>query len=427
MAINFPNAPTVGQLWPSPAVVGQPVYQWDGQKWIVQAGGASPVYVGDAPPSNPPNGALWWNSANAQLYISYNDGNSTQWVMISAAQVAQTFKNYIINGAMMISQENGSTAGTVSGFYAVDQFFTANSAGSYTVAQVGSLTPSGSPNRLRVTNTAAHATVAAGDFLMIDQRIEGLRVADLKLGTAAAKQLIVRFGVKAPAGTYCVAIRNAALNRSYIAEVVVAAGEANTDVVKSVTIPGDVAGTWAIDNTIGLELLFTLMCGTTYQTAAGTWTAGSFVCSPNQSNFAAINGNVFELFDVGFYQGSVVPPFIVPDFASELQLCQRYFEKSYSYAVAPGTAASDFTEFWDVIGAGAYQMPGAKFAVRKRVVPSITLYSPNSGAAGVVDAVGAATTKPIACEGQNETSFNFYVSMTINDLLRYHWKAIARL
>ena len=33
MALNFPNAPAVGALWPSPAVVGVPVYRWDGIAW----------------------------------------------------------------------------------------------------------------------------------------------------------------------------------------------------------------------------------------------------------------------------------------------------------------------------------------------------------------------------------------------------------
>lgn len=34
MGINFPNTPTIGQLWPQPAVVGVPVYRWDGQAWM---------------------------------------------------------------------------------------------------------------------------------------------------------------------------------------------------------------------------------------------------------------------------------------------------------------------------------------------------------------------------------------------------------
>jgi hypothetical protein len=35
-ALDFPSSPTVGQIFPSPAVVGVPVYRWDGEKWTTQ-------------------------------------------------------------------------------------------------------------------------------------------------------------------------------------------------------------------------------------------------------------------------------------------------------------------------------------------------------------------------------------------------------
>jgi hypothetical protein len=36
MALDFPEAPTVGQLYPSSPAVGQPQYTWDGEKWTTQ-------------------------------------------------------------------------------------------------------------------------------------------------------------------------------------------------------------------------------------------------------------------------------------------------------------------------------------------------------------------------------------------------------
>jgi hypothetical protein len=429
MAINFPNAPTVGQLWPSPAVAGQPVYQWDGQKWIVQAGGTSPVYIGDAPPGSPPNGALWFNSSNAQLYCYYNDGTSTQWVMISAAQVAQIVKNYIINGAMMVSQENGSRAVTVDGSYPVDQFRMGFSvAGSAVSAQqVVSATPGGSPNRVRVTCTTANATVVAGDILALEQKIEGTRVADFRFGSASAKTAIVRLGCRGPAGTYSVSLRNNAGNRTYIAEIVIAAAEANTDVVKSVVIPGDVTGTWTTDNTIGFDVFVMLRAGTTFQGPLG-W-SGAGYASANQFNFLGTVNNIFELFDVGLYQGSIAPPFVVPDFASELQLCQRYYELTVPYGTIPQVAGgSYFTEMYLTSGIGAYQGITQKFLVRKRVGPTVTFYSANSGAAGVCYAVTAAADKTIAPDGLSDSQYSPYISGgTASDL--YRWNAVfnARL
>jgi hypothetical protein len=36
MALDFPNSPSVGQLYPSPAVAGVPVYKWNGTTWDAQ-------------------------------------------------------------------------------------------------------------------------------------------------------------------------------------------------------------------------------------------------------------------------------------------------------------------------------------------------------------------------------------------------------
>jgi hypothetical protein len=41
MALNFPDAPTTNQLFPSPPVAGVPTYKWDGAKWIAANTSAS--------------------------------------------------------------------------------------------------------------------------------------------------------------------------------------------------------------------------------------------------------------------------------------------------------------------------------------------------------------------------------------------------
>jgi hypothetical protein len=242
------------------------------------------------------------------------------------ANIGAQKKNYILNGAMMVSQENGTTSGTASGYYPVDMFAQlCSNTGVQMAQQIASPTPGGSPNRLRVTCSSVDAAVAAGDYLMLRTAIEGSRAADLQFGTGSAKQIILQFGVRAPAGTYCVAMRNAALNRSRVEEYTIAASEAYTDVVKAVVLTGDLTGTWAQDNTVGIEVVWTLMCGTGSQTAAGAWTAGSFIASPNQTNFMGTLGNIFEMFDVQLCEGPAAPDFAVPDYPSQLLACQRYF------------------------------------------------------------------------------------------------------
>jgi hypothetical protein len=46
--------------------------------WAQAASTALPVVVGDVPPT-PVDGQLWFDSVGLQLYIRYNDGNSSQW------------------------------------------------------------------------------------------------------------------------------------------------------------------------------------------------------------------------------------------------------------------------------------------------------------------------------------------------------------
>jgi hypothetical protein len=279
-------------------------------------------------------------------------------------------KNYIINGAMMVSQENGATAGTTTNFYPVDMFFMAfSNAGTQTASWVGVVTPGGSGSRIRITATAADASVGAGDFCVLIQAIEGVRAGDLRSGSSAAKTITIQFGVKAPAGTYCVTLRNTpALNRAYSAEYVIAAGEANTDVVKSVVITLDQSGTWSNDTTGGIYISWCLMVGSSLQQSAGAWAAGNFLGSPNQFNFMGTINNIFELFDVSLTEGNVAPPFMVPDYASELALCMRYYESvplDNTYAPVAGglTVATN----------GSYHI--YPFKVAKRALPTMTYSS----------------------------------------------------
>ena len=73
-AIDFPASPTNGQVF----VAGNGVtYVWNGTLWLA---GTTASMSSDTPPSNPTVNQLWFNSALGQLFIYYNDGNTSQWV-----------------------------------------------------------------------------------------------------------------------------------------------------------------------------------------------------------------------------------------------------------------------------------------------------------------------------------------------------------
>lgn len=143
-------------------------------------------------PTSPNDGALWWKSDTGVLYVW--DGAAWQLSNPAVLYIAQSLtrlqqaqaranigaqlKNYFLNGAMMVNQENFAITGNTNGFYPVDQFNIPTTASlSWTAAQVSKITPAGSPNRIRVVAIGTSAP-AAGTYLTIRQKIEGSRVAD---------------------------------------------------------------------------------------------------------------------------------------------------------------------------------------------------------------------------------------------------------
>jgi hypothetical protein len=294
----------------------------------------APVIISDTPPASPVAGMIWWESDTGLLYVYYNDGNTSQWVTPNAligptgapgpqgpqgilgpvgptgASGTVPKKNYLINGAMMVSQQNGAVAGTIDSYYPVDQWFTllSLSGGVVSTAQVAKKTPAGSPNRIRSTVTTAQPTIG-GSYLIIASVLEGIRVADLMLGTPTAKSFTVQLGVNGPAGTYPLIAFDSAGAVAQSSSIVISAGEANTDVVKSVTFNAFTGGTFNVNNTVGLSIRL-------YLAAAGS------------ANLLATNGNIFELFDVSLTDG-VPSPFVVPHYNDELLACQRYWQTTY--------------------------------------------------------------------------------------------------
>jgi len=285
-----------------------------------------------------------------------------------ARYLGDTYRNRIVNPAMQISQEYGSTLVdvTTGGVYTVDQWGVAlnvTPGGTLRVQQVASATPGGSPFRLRHTAQVADASIAAGDVYIIVQNIEGQMIADARFGTASARQIVIRFGVRSSlAGTFGVLLTNSAYNRSYVTTITIAGGEINTDLVRTVVIPGDTSGTWLTDTGIGLALHITLAAGTTFQTTAGSWQAGNFMTTSAQTNFMGTASATFELFDVGLYVDAlaigVAPPFEVPAWDADFRACQRYW-RQFTDVRAEGSATA--------FGAKTYQTVSFN---RMRIVPA---------------------------------------------------------
>ena len=382
--IDFPNSPTTGQIFQN--------WKWDGTKWVAIGSGAS-ITVSDTAPASPTAGALWWDSVGGQLYLYYTDPNSSEWVPATnqgspPRSPPPSNPNKLINPFMEIDQANEGAAVTATGSSrCIDGFYATITSSSATASSQRSTTapPTGYSFSLAYTMGTAASSIAAGDNIQIFQNIEADDINDTAFGTANAQPLTFSFWAACTvAGTYAVSLRNGAANRSYVSPFTITT--ANTWQLFTVTIPGDTAGTWALSGNAGaMSVVIALMSGTTYQTSSpNTWLAGIFLAATGITNtFAQTAGAVFRLGPCKLEVGSAATPMLRQSFQQELARCQRYYEKSYD----PGTALGTVTA--NGVSAINAQMPSgvnggttASFKVTKRAQPTMTLYSPGTGASG---------------------------------------------
>jgi hypothetical protein len=340
--IDFPNNPVVGQVYAS----GLGQWQWDGTKWNAIGAYYAPTVA------NP---------------------------------------NKLLNPFLEIDQANEGAARTGSG-YAIDGFRlnAASSTGVYIAGRGGAGTgPPGFPAFCLYTQTNTVATsVAAGDNLGLYQTLEADDIYDTGFGTSAAQPLTVSFWAYCTiAGTYYFNLANAAANRSYPAPFTLTA--ANTWQFFTITIPGDIAGTWVTSgNAAGMVAWWTLGAGTTFQTPTlNAWQSGNFFAGTGISNAVMTTaGAQFRLGPCKLEVGPSATPNLRTSISHELSRCQRYYEKSYDPGQALGMTGTGNWLWNYLVPSAVTQGPGIggsfMFKVTKRAQPSVSIYSPNSGVNG---------------------------------------------
>jgi hypothetical protein len=192
-------------------------------------------------------------------------------------------------------------------------------------------------------------------------------------------------------GTYSVSFSNSANNRFYVATYTV--NSANTYEYKTITVAGDTSGTWLTNNGIGIQITWDLGYGTNFNGTAGSWSGSTIRRTSGSVQLIATTGATLYITGVQLETGSVATPFERRPFTTELQLCQRYYEKSFELATKPAQNTTDATGaglITQVVGAGAIQYGVTiGFAVAKRAAPTVTLYNPNAANAQIRGTVGA--------------------------------------
>jgi hypothetical protein len=249
--------------------------------------------------------------------------------------VLQTnFRNIIINGDMSIAQRGTSATGLTngsSGYHTCDRWnFREGGAPSFVFTQTQDTTvPTGQgfAKSLKMDCTTAQGSLAAGDNLRIDQRIEGQNVQYLKKGTSSAESLTLSFWVYATkTGTNIVELYDNDNSRSISKSYTISSSE--TWEKKTITIEGDTTGALDNDNAQSLRFMFFLAAGSnftsgTLQTSWGTQVAANRAVG--QVNHADSTSNNFIITGVQLEAGTAASDFEFLPVDVNSMRCFRYY------------------------------------------------------------------------------------------------------
>ena len=244
------------------------------------------------------------------------------------------FKNRIINGAMVIDQRNAGASvsvGTATGTYTLDRWrvYHDTAITSNITAQQSSTVPTTGYTYSQVLTNGTGASPAAGDLNVVQQRVEGYNTGDLNFGASTASTVTLSFWVRSSlTGTFGIGLSNGAQDRTIAYTYTISS--ANTWEQKTITITGDLSGTWLTTNGIGLIVNWDLGSGTSSNASStGVWSAGRFTRTSACTNFIGTTGATFYLTGVQLEKGSTATSFDYRPYGTELALCQRYYEQFY--------------------------------------------------------------------------------------------------
>ena len=263
------------------------------------------------------------------------------------------FRNIVINGDMSQSQRSTSVSSiTGSGYNTVDRWhIVLSSLGTWTQSQSTDVpTGQGFATSLKFDCTTADASPGSGDFLFLNQKVEGQNIQYLKKGTSSAESTTLSFWVKSnKTGTYICELddndntRN--INKSYTIS------SADTWEKKEITFAGDTTGAFGNDNANSLQIIWWLGAGSNYTsgTLNNAWESTTNANrAVGQVNLADSTSNEWYVTGVQLEVGETASDFEFLPVDINLERCQRYYQK-LSNGSGPAASSSDSRLFMPFI------------------------------------------------------------------------------
>ena len=336
----------------------------------------------------------------------------------------------ILNGNMIVAQRGASFAAIANQAYSLDRWeYTKVGTMVHTVTRdptfptvansIGYLNWS-----LKLDLTTADVVLGAGDYCAIGQKIEAYRCHPL-----FSQAWVLSFWVYATkTGTHCVSIRNSGLDKSFVGEYTInttLTWEYKTIAVSALDI---LTGTFDVVNGIGYTISWAQAVGTTFHASTPeVWSSGNYLATSAQVNDCDNIANDFNVTAVQIDLGTVARPLRVQDFTTMLNECQRYYQKSYDYSTAPGTAST-------TIGAALFRAHTTThhhvidFIRPMRAIPTMVAYNSSSGATGSWRDDTAAADRTVSFSGTSEKRTTGLAASSVDtNQMRAHWTAAAEL
>ena len=346
-------------------------------------------YIGNKPTAVPLTSADLEDNIISTAKIQDNAVTAAKYVE------APSFRNLIINGDMSIAQRGTSVSSiTSSGYRTMDRWYFNTDLGTWTMSQETDVpTGQGFAKSLKLDCTTANASPSAGNFLVLEQKIEGQMLQQLKKGTSNAESLTLSFWVKSSkTGTYIAELFDNDNSRQISQAYTI--NSASTWEKKTLTFAGDTTGTLNNDN--GLSLTLALWLG-----GGSTWTSGTLNTSWNSNtnanravgvvNLADNTANNFYITGVQLEVGTSASDFEFLPYDVNLQRCKRYYMKlgnttnDYSFGRVDGT---NFT----------YGIWGTVLPTTMRATPSGTLQVDDSNSGFSSISLAQLTTDSVAVD-----------------------------
>ena len=326
-------------------------------------------------------------------------------------------RNILINGDYGIYQraQQITGIGASAGYFTADRWHidTGDSAGRLTATAGTADAPAESnvTTSLKLDCTTADTSIAATEYLILNQKIEGQNVQHVKKGTSGAKQLTASFWVKGNASvTYAVELYDVDNTRHVAKTFAVTSSWSKIEL----TFPADTTGAFGNDANNSLVMNIWLHAGSNYTsgTLASTWasvTAANRAAGIN--SFYSSTSNELYITAVQLEVGDVATDFEILTRGEKEKLCHRYYQK-YAYGdLASGSSDAGIFNgsMWSTTAFyGMFYFPRGE----TRPAPTLTL----SSATGLTVFAGGSTSDTTTADFTDRTSYGVEFTFGTNAL-----------